>query len=157
GYDTQARPIPVTIAGIDYRVPVPAGGTTVSPTNYISPASIAAAGYQFAVEYIGTASNAGYLRAGDATALAAQNLPIVSVYAKSGMSDTAANGQYTNAWVSYFNNTGALGQGTADAIDAINAAQAAGQTSGAIYFAVNLDPLDGRSGITQSAALSEID
>src|SRR5215472_3757222 len=157
GYDTQARPIPVTIGGIDYRVPVPVGGTTVSPTSYISPASIAAAGYQFAIEYIGTASNTGYLRASDARALAQQNLPIVSVFAKSGMSDTDAVGNYTNAWVGYFNNNGLLGQGTADAIDAINAAQAAGQTSGAIYFAVNLDPANTKSGITESAALSEID
>src|SRR5262249_60512999 len=123
----------------------------VTPTNFITPASISAAGYQFAIEDIDPADNSGYLRASDARALAQQTLPIVSVFAKSGMSDTDAAGNYTNAWVGYFNNNGALGQGTADAIDAINAAQAAGQTSGAIYFAVNLDPANTKSGITESA------
>ena len=157
GYDRQPRPIPVTTAGIDYRVPVPNGGTTATPTSYIGASAIAAAGYQFAIEYIGTASNAGYLRASDSSALARQGRSIVSVYAKAGMSDKNVDGSYNNAWVSYFNNNGALGQGTADAIDAINAAKAAGQMSGAIYFAVNLDPADARSGITEAAALSEID
>jgi len=154
GYDRQPRPLPLTAGGgIDYRVPAN-GGT---PTSYIGAAAIAAAGYQFAIEYIGTAGNAGFLRAGDSSALVQQGLSIVSVYAKTGMSDTNPDGSYNNAWVSYFNNNGALGQGTADAIDAINAAKAAGQASGAIYFDVNLNPADARSGITQSAALAEID
>jgi hypothetical protein len=157
GYDTQPAPIPVTSGGIDYRVPVVVGSATVSPTTYIGAAAIASAGYRFAIEYIGTADNAGYLRANDSSALVQQGLPIVSVYAKTGMSDKNADGSYNNAWVGYFNNNGTLGQGTADAIDAINAAKAAGQTSGAIYFAVNLDPADARSGITQAAALAEID
>ena len=153
GYDRQPRPIPVTMGGIDYRVPAN-GGT---PTSYIGAGAIAAGGYQFAIEYIGTASNAGYLRASDSAALVQQGLSIVSVYSRTGLSDKNADGSYNNAWVSYFNDNGALGQGTADAIDAINAAKAAGQTSGAIYFAVNLDPTDPRSGITQAAAVAEID
>src|SRR5579883_170219 len=157
GYDTAPRPIPVTSGGIDYRVPVPNGGTTATPTSYIGAGAIAAAGYEFAVEYIGTASNAGYLRASNSLALAQQGLSIVSVYAKSGMSDGNADGTYSNAWVDYFNNNGALGQGTADAIDAISAARVAGETSGAIFFDINLDPANANSDITESAALAEID
>jgi hypothetical protein len=156
GFDTQQRATPVTTGGIDYRVPVN-GSTTATPTSFIGAPAIAAAGYQFAIEYIGTAGNAGFLRAGDSAALVQQGLSIVSVYAKAGMSDRNRDSSYSNAWVNYFNNNGALGQGTADAIDAINAAKAAGQTSGAIYFDINLDPADGRSGITQAAALAEID
>src|SRR5579883_157534 len=157
GYDTAAPPIPVTLGGIDYRVPVPNGGTTATPMSYIGAAAIPHAGYHFAIEYIGTAGNAGYLREGDSAALVRQGLSIVSVYANAGMSGTNADGSYSDAWVNYFSNSGAHGQGTADAIDAINAARAAGQTSGAIYFSVNLDPTDARSGITQAAALAEID
>src|SRR5262249_31129057 len=157
GFDSQPKPQPPpTIGGIDYRVAAN-GGTTATPTSYVGPAAITAAGYQFVIEYIGTANNAGFLRPSDASALLQQNLSIVSVFAKSEMSDKAANGNYSNAWTTYFNNHGALGQGTADAIEAINAARAAGQTSGAIYFAIDLNPLDVlRSGISENAALSEI-
>src|SRR5262249_36883460 len=97
------------------------------------------------------------LRATDAIALEQQNLSIVSLFEKAGMSDTGANGTYTNAWVNYFNNNGALGQGTADAIDAIAAARAAGQMSGAIYFGINLDPANARIGSREPAVLAEID
>ena len=53
------------------------------------------------------------------------------------MSDTDSNGHYTSAWVDYFSQAG---RGTTDAQAAISGAISAGQSTGAIYFAIDLDP-----------------
>jgi hypothetical protein len=143
--------------GIDYRH---SEGAALSPTD------IKAANQQypdqyigqtkFVIEYIGVTDGEGYLRPTEAGQLKDAGLQIVSVFEKSisgqpGMSDTD-NGNYTNAWVQYF----VPGQGAADAERAMNAAQKAGQQSGAIYFAIDLNPGEARSGISESAALAKI-
>jgi Domain of unknown function (DUF1906)/Calx-beta domain/RTX calcium-binding nonapeptide repeat (4 copies) len=139
--------------GIDYRhsegaALSPADIKTVNqqyPNEYIGPT-------KFVIEYIGVTDGQGYLRPSEADQLKDAGFQIVSVFEKSGMSDTDSNGNYTNVWVQYF----VPGQGAADAERAIAAAQKAGQQSGAIYFAIDLNPGEARSGISESAGLAKI-
>jgi hypothetical protein len=75
------------------------------------------------------------------------------------MSDTDPSGNYTSAWVDYFQ----PGQGTTDAQNAISGATSAGQLTGAIYFAIDLDPAKstdpttGLNRICEATALNQID
>ena len=123
-------------------------------------------GKSFVAEYIGGAAGQGNaaLTAADASALEAQGLSIVSIYenrplGQPGMSDTDPSGQYTSSWVDYFK----PGQGTADAQNAISGAGSAGQLTGAIYFAIDLDPAKstdsttGLNRISEATALNQID
>ncbi len=116
--------------GLDYRAP------GASATTGVNISAIKASGKQFIGEYIGTASNDGYLRPADVTALANQGLQIVSIFERNPTS------------LGYFT----IAQADSDASDAIQAAMDAGQPSGsAIYFTVDFDPGSGAS------ALSTID
>ena len=141
--------------GIDYR-------DQAGALAHFSPADIISfqGGKQFAVEYTGITDGVGYLRSSDASALVSKGLSIVSVYEKAGMSDTDSVGHYTSGWVDYFSQPG---QGTTDAQSAINAANLDGQLTGAIYFAVDLDPsksLDpstGQNRVSETKALDLID
>ena len=122
----------------------------------IAPGELAAfqGGKQFAVGYLGTDDQADYLRPAEAAALIANGVSVVSVYQTQGMSDTGPDGNYSNAWVRYI----VPGQGTADAAAAIAGAKAAGQTNGAIYFAMDLDPGSADlSGLSEADALAHID
>jgi Domain of unknown function (DUF1906) len=123
-------------------------------------------GKSFVAEYIGGAAGQGKaaLTATDASALIAQGLSIVSIYENRpcghpGMSDTDPSGNYTSAWVDYFQ----PGQGTTDAENAISGANSAGQLTGAIYFAIDLDPAKstdpttGLNRISEATALNQID
>jgi len=147
--------------GIDYR-------DGKGALAHIQPADIKSfqEGKSFVAEYIGGAAgqeNAA-LTAADASALIAQGLSIVSIYenrppGQPGMSDTDPSGNYTSAWVDYFQ----LGQGTTDAQNAIGGASSAGQLTGAIYFAIDLnpakstDPTTGLNRISEATALNQID
>jgi hypothetical protein len=148
--------------GIDYR-------DTQGALAHIKPADIAAfqGGKSFVIEYIGGAQGQGNaaLTAADASALEAQGLYIVSVYenrppGQPGMSDTDSSGNYTSSWVDYFSQPG---QGTMDAQNAISGAMSAGQFTGAIYFAIDLDPAKstdpttGLNRISEASALNLID
>ena len=53
------------------------------------------------------------------------------------MTDTDSQGHYTSGLVDYLSQAG---RGTTDAQNALNAAVSAGQSSGAIYFAMDFDP-----------------
>ena len=122
----------------------------------IAPGDLAAfqGGKQFAVGYLGTDGQADYLRPAEAAALIAHGVSVVSVYQTQGMSDTGPDGNYSNAWVRYI----VPGQGAADAAAAIAGAQAAGQTNGAIYFAMDLDPGSADlAGLSEADALAHID
>jgi glycoside hydrolase-like protein len=123
-------------------------------------------GKSFVAEYIGGAAGQGNaaLTAADASALVAQGLSIVSIYenrppGQPGMSDTDPSGNYTSAWVDYFQ----PGQGTTDAQNAISGASSAGQLTGAIYFAIDLDPAKstdpttGLNRISEATALNQVD
>ena len=123
-------------------------------------------GKSFVAEYIGGAAGQGNaaLTETDASALVAQGLSIVSIYenrppGQPGMSDTDPSGNYTSAWVDYFQ----PGQGTTDAQNAISGASSAGQLTGAIYFAIDLDPAKstdpttGLNRISEATALNQID
>jgi len=147
--------------GIDYRDPHGA-------LAHIKPADIQSFqdGKSFVGEYIGGAAgqDKAALTAADASALGAQGLSIVSIYenrpsGQPGMSDTDPSGKYTSAWVDYFQ----PGQGTTDAQNAISGANSAGQLTGAIYFAIDLnpakstDPATGKDRISEETALDQID
>ena len=148
--------------GIDYR-------DSMGALADIKPADIKSfqGGKSFVIEYIGIAQGQGNaaLTAADASALESQGLSIVSVYenrppGQPGMSDTDSTGHYTSAWVDYFSQPG---RGTTDAQNAISGAGAAGQLTGAIYFAIDLDPArsteptTGLNCISEAAALNLID
>jgi hypothetical protein len=152
----------MTSFGIDYRDP--AGALA-----HVKPADIQSfqGGKSFVVEYLGGADgqgNAG-LTASDAFALESQGLSIASVYenrpaGQPGMSDTDPQGHYTSAWVDYLSQPG---QGATDAQNAINGAIAAGQLTGAIYFAMDFDPAKStdptthQNRVSETAALNLID
>src|SRR5262249_26598095 len=125
GIDYRAR---VQIGTDSYQYYNPAAYSTVygypDPNPYISPTAITQAGKSFVIEYIGGAQSNGYLRPADVTALQSQGLSIVSVFEKK--MDV----------MSYYQ----PGQGAIDGEQAITAAQAAGQTSGAIYFGIDVGP-----------------
>src|SRR5689334_23783199 len=107
----------MTAAGIDYRVET---GTAVTGINI---SAVLSDGYQFVGEYIGNASNSGYLTQSDAKAL---GLPIVSIYEKN------------LTHISYFTAAQADGDATGSG-SAITAAESvAHQPLGtAIYFTVD--------------------
>ena len=147
--------------GIDYR-------DSAGALAHIDAADIKSfqGGKSFVALYIGGAAGQGKaaLTAADASALVAQALSIVSIYenrppSQPGMSDTDSSGNYTSAWVDYFQ----PGQGTQDAQNAISGANSAGQLTGAIYFAIDLDPakskdpITGSNRISEAAALNQID
>ena len=140
--------------GIDYRDPA---GALV----HITPADISSfqGGKSFVIEYIGVAEGQGKaaLTAADATALENQGLSIVSVYenrplGQPGMSGTDSQGNYTSAWVDYLSHPA---QGTIDAQNAISGASAAGQVTGAIYFAMDFDPARSTNPTTHVNRISE--
>jgi hypothetical protein len=148
--------------GIDYR-------DSAGALAHVTPADIKSfqGGKSFAIEYIGIAQGQGNnaLTAANASALESAGLSIVSVYENrpssgGGMTDTASNGTYTSAWVNYFSQPG---QGTTDAQNAIIGASSAGQLTGAIYFAIDLDPAKstnpatGLNLLSEAAALNLID
>jgi hypothetical protein len=148
--------------GIDYR-------DSAGALAHITPADIKSfqGGASFVIEYIGGAAGEGdnALTAANASALESAGLSIVSVYENrplsgGGMSDTDSNGDYTSAWVDYFSQAG---RGTTDAQAAISGAISAGQLTGAIYFAIDLDPAKstdattGLNRISETAALNLID
>ena len=148
--------------GIDYR-------DSAGALAHVTPADIKSfqGGKSFAIEYIGVAAGQGSnaLTAADALALETQGLSIVSVYenrplGQPGMSDTDSSGNYTSAWVDYFSQPG---RGTTDAQNAIDGAISAGQSTGAIYFAIDLDPAKSTdptthlNRISEAAALNLID
>jgi hypothetical protein len=148
--------------GIDYR-------DSAGALAHVTPADIKSfqGGKSFAVEYIGVAQGQGNnaLTAANASALESAGLSIISVYENrpssgGGMTDTASNGTYTSAWVDYFSHPG---QGTTDAQNAISGANSAGQLTGAIYFAIDLDPAKstdpatGLNRISEATALNLID
>ena len=144
--------------GIDYRDPT---GALV----HIQPADIQAfqGGKSFVIEYIGIAGGQGNaaLTSADATALENQGIYIASVYENCpGMSDTDSQGNYTSGWVDYFSQPG---RGTTDAQNAISGASMAGELTGAIYFAIDLDPAKstdpttGLNRISETTALNLID
>jgi hypothetical protein len=139
--------------GLDYR-------DSTGALAHITPADIKSfqGGKSFAIEYIGIAQGQGNaaLTAANAVALENQGLSIVSVYenrpTSGGMTDTDPHGNYTNSWVSYFSHPG---QGTIDAQNAISGATAAGQFTGAIYFAIDLDPAKSTDPTTHQNIISE--
>ena len=148
--------------GIDYR-------DSAGALAHITPADIKSfqGGASFVIEYIGGAAGQGNnaLTAANASALESAGLSIVSVYENrplsgGGMSDTDSSGDYTSAWVDYFSQAG---RGTTDAQAAISGAISAGQLTGAIYFAIDLDPAKstdattGLNRISETAALNLID
>ena len=148
--------------GIDYR-------DSAGALAHVTPADIKSfqGGASFVIEYIGVAAGQGNnaLTAANASALESAGLSIVSVYENrplsgGGMSDTDPNGHYTSAWVDYFSQAG---RGTTDAQAAISGAISAGQSTGAIYFAIDLDPAKstdattGLNRISETAALNLID
>ena len=148
--------------GIDYR-------DSAGALAHVTPADIKSfqGGKSFAIEYIGVAQGQGNnaLTAANVSALESAGLSIVSVYENrpssgGGMTDTASNGTYTSAWVDYFSHPG---QGTTDAQNAINGANSAGQLTGAIYFAIDLDPakstdpVTGLNRVSEATALNLID
>jgi hypothetical protein len=76
------------------------------------------------------------------------------------MSDTDPNGNFTSSWVDYLQQAG---RGTMDAQNAITGAAAAGQLTGAIYFAMDFDPArstdptTGLNRISEATALNQVD
>jgi len=107
---------------------------------------------QFVMNYIGVSSDT-YLRKSEAEELRDSGLQIVSIFQKTGMSYRDSN------WESYFAGTDSdthQPQGYADGLSAISAANLAGQTSGAIYFAIDLDPRTAKSH-TEAQVLDDID
>ena len=140
--------------GLDYR-------DQTGALAHIKPADIESfqGGKSFVVLYLGVAQGQGNaaLTASDAAALKSQGLSIVSVYenrplGQPGMTGTDPQGNYTSAWVDYL---GHAGQGTTDAQNAILGATAAGQLSGAIYFAMDFDPARSTDPITHTNRISE--
>jgi hypothetical protein len=123
--------------GIDVR--------NVSISNYAE--NITTAGDAFVGQYIGV--NSGYLTTADANTLQSAGLNIVSIYEKSGMSDTDYSlpaPYYTSAWVPYLTEQ----NGETDASNAALAAAALNQPTGsAIYFAMDLDPGSSLSPISE--------
>jgi hypothetical protein len=94
--------------------------------------------YSFIGLYIGNESN--YPTSEQISQLPA-NLQLVSIYEKDGMYDSYYSdgvATHTFDWESYLTTS----QGESDAERACSAAQQAGQTSGCIYFAMDLDPTD---------------
>jgi hypothetical protein len=158
----MVTPSSAVLFGLDYR-------DTQGALAHIKPADIAAfqGGKSFVIEYIGGAQGQGNaaLTAADASALEAQDFYIVSVYenrppGQPGMTDTDPSGNYTSSWVDYFSQPG---RGTTDAQNAISGTMAAGQSTGAIYFAIDLDPAKstdpttGLNRISETIALNLID
>ncbi|HLH87345.1 MAG TPA: NF038122 family metalloprotease [Xanthobacteraceae bacterium] len=110
-----------TTSGIDYRRNT--GKQTA--LDGVNVAAIASDGYKFVGEYLGTATDNGYLTSADAAVLSSEGLAIVSLYERTPTS------------VSYFTTANA----DFDASHAIQAAQQSGQTAGTgIYFTIDYDP-----------------
>ena len=128
--------------------------------NQLSSESIAAAHDKYLQEYIANTSfviryigvSDGYLRADEANSYRDAHLKIVSVFEKAEMAETNPN------WETYFTGTAEDGhstQGYFDGMRAISAAHLAGQTTGAIYFGIDLDPRGGS--LSETEALARID
>jgi hypothetical protein len=144
----------MTSFGIDYR-------DSAGALAHVKPADIQSfqGGKSFVVEYLGGAVGQGNngLTASDALALKTQGLSIVSVYENrpatgGGMTDSDPQGHYTSGWVDYLSQ---VGRGTTDAQNAVNAAVSAGQSNGAIYFAMDFDPAKSTDPTTHQNRLSE--
>src|SRR5437016_182853 len=107
----------MTTAGIDYRVGT---GTALTGVNV---AAIRSDGYQFVGEYIGNATNSGYLTQSDAQTL---GLPIVSIYERNP------------THLSYFTTAQADADASSSASAVTAAESVAHQPHGtAIYFTVD--------------------
>ena len=113
-------------SGIDYRL----GPGDASALSGVNLAAISGDGYGFVAEYIGTATDDGYLTKGDAVELSQDHISIVSIFERNPTS------------VAYFTGaTDGISNAQYDAADAIAAAKADGQPTGStIYFTVDYDP-----------------
>ena len=105
--------------GVDYRVSPPAASALTG----VNVSAITSDGYKFVGEYIGNATNNGYLTSQDAQTLFQANIPIVSLFEKSPTT------------IGYFTTS----QAQSDAADAITAAaNVVHQPNGTtIYFTID--------------------
>jgi hypothetical protein len=122
-------------------------------------ADLEAAGYSFAIQYIGTDPST---EDGGASVTPAQvqtdlnaGLQMVSVFETNSMSSTVfLTGAPTFGWETYLTKA----QGEADAAAAQKAAEAIGQPAGsAIYFAMDFDPAATDGSIDETTALARVD